>query len=66
MYKRALGKYDTKAAHIAAIRAHILDTINESAKLLIDDKSSVREILSELQKRYKPNTNQEQFDILRK
>jgi transposase InsO family protein len=66
IYKRALGKYDTKAAHIAAIRAHILDTIDESAKLLIDDDSSVRAILSKLQKRYKPDTNQEQFDILNK
>jgi hypothetical protein len=66
MHKRALMKYDTKEAHIAAIREHIYRTIDHSANLLIQDKSTVRDILFELKKRYKPDTNREQFDILNK
>jgi hypothetical protein len=48
MYKRALGKYDTKVVYIVVIWAYILDIIDESVKLFIDDKLSVWEILSEL------------------
>jgi hypothetical protein len=66
LHKRALAKYDIKEAHIAAIREHIFKTIDHSANLLIQDKSTVRDILSELAKRYKPDTNREQFDILNK
>ncbi|KUL83009.1 hypothetical protein ZTR_09315 [Talaromyces verruculosus] len=66
LHKRALAKYDIKEAHIAAIRKYIYRTIDHSANLLIQDKSTVRDILSELAKRYKPDTNREQFDILNK
>jgi hypothetical protein len=66
LHKRALAKYDIKEAHIAAIRQYIYQTIDRSANLLIQDKSTVRDILSELAKRYKPDTNREQFDILNK
>jgi hypothetical protein len=66
LHKRALAKYDIKEAHIAAIREYIYRTIDRSANLLIQDKSTVRDILSELVKRYKPDTHREQFEILNK
>ncbi|GAM37734.1 hypothetical protein TCE0_033f07894 [Talaromyces pinophilus] len=66
LHKRALAKYNTKEAHIAAIREYIFKMIDHSANLLIQDKLTVRDILSELAKHYKPNTNQEQFNILNK
>ncbi|EEA24997.1 hypothetical protein TMatcc_008097 [Talaromyces marneffei ATCC 18224] len=63
IYKRAIKKYNSDKANIAAIREHIFRTIDQSATLLIENKSSVRDILSELQKCYKPDANFEQFDI---
>lgn len=64
-YRRAIKKYDSNQAHIDAIREHIFRTIDHSANLLIENESSVRDILSKLQQRYKPDANREQFDILK-
>jgi hypothetical protein len=63
-YKQDMDEYKIDRANIAAIQEHIFRTIDQSANLLIEDQSSVRDILSELQQRYKPDTNQEHFDIL--
>ncbi|KAL3704338.1 hypothetical protein TMatcc_010029 [Talaromyces marneffei ATCC 18224] len=63
MHKRALAKHDIKEANIASIRAYIFRTIDSSAYLLVNKKSNVYDILSELQKRYKPDASRERFDI---
>jgi len=47
-YKQARDDYKTDQANIAAIREHVFKTIDQSANLLIEDKPSVRDILSEL------------------
>ncbi|KAL3704445.1 hypothetical protein TMatcc_010136 [Talaromyces marneffei ATCC 18224] len=51
-----MDDYKINCANLAAIREHIFRTIDQSANLLIEDKASVHDILSELQKRYKPDT----------
>uniref|UniRef100_A0A093UNR6 Retrovirus-related Pol polyprotein from transposon TNT 1-94 n=2 Tax=Talaromyces marneffei PM1 TaxID=1077442 RepID=A0A093UNR6_TALMA len=63
MHKRALAKHDIKEANIASIRPYIFRTIDSSAYLLVNKKSNVYDILSELQKRYKPDASRERFDI---
>lgn len=66
LYRREIKKYDDTRADIRAIREHIYRTIDQSAFIFIQDKSNVREILNELQKRYKPDPYWEQFYIINK
>ncbi|EEA25041.1 hypothetical protein TMatcc_011293 [Talaromyces marneffei ATCC 18224] len=62
-YKQDMDDYKIDRANLAAIREYIFQTIDQSANLLIEDKASVYDILSELQRRYKPDTSREHFDI---
>lgn len=66
IYRAELKRYHAYEALIGLIRKHIFLTIDSSAERLIQDTSNVRDILIDLQKRYKPDANQVRFDIRRK